>query len=48
LDEPLYIFLAEKDNAIEFVNDDEDIPSLEEFDDDTKKKPKSIFYYIRS
>jgi len=44
LDEPLYIFLAEKNDEIEFVNDVEDIPTLEEFDDDTKKKPKLIVF----
>ncbi len=32
LDEPLYNYLAEKYDEIEFVNDVEDIPSLEEFD----------------
>jgi hypothetical protein len=44
LDEPLYNFLAEKNDKIEFVNDVEEIPSLEEFDDETKKKPKLIIF----
>ena len=39
LDEPLYNFLAEKNDKIEFVNDVDEIPLLEEFDDETKKKP---------
>ncbi len=34
--------LAEKNDKIEFVNDVDEIPSLEEFDDETKKKPKLI------
>ena len=44
LDEPLYNFLAEKNDKIEFVNDIEEIPSLDEFDDETKKKPKLIIF----
>ncbi len=36
--------MAEKNDEIEFVNDVEDIPTLEEFDDDTKKKPKLIVF----
>jgi hypothetical protein len=44
LDEPLYNFLAEKNDKIEFVNDIEEIPSLDEFDDETKKKPKLIVF----
>ncbi len=42
LDEPLYNYLQEKNDEIEFVNDVEDIPSLDKFDDETKKKPKLI------
>ena len=44
LDEPLYNHLQEKCDEIEFVNDVEDIPSLEEFDDETKKKSKLIVF----
>jgi len=44
LDEPLYNFLAEKNDEIDFVNDVDEIPSLDEFDDETKKKPKLIVF----
>ena len=44
LDEPLYNFLAEKNDKIEFINDVDEIPSLDEFDDETKKKPKLIVF----
>jgi hypothetical protein len=42
--EPLYNSLAEKNEKIEFVNDVDEIPSLEEFDDETKKEPKLIIF----
>ena len=44
LDEPLYNFLQEKNDKIEFVNDVEEIPSLDEFDDETKNKAKLIIF----
>jgi len=44
LDEPLYNFLQEKNDKIEFVNDVEEIPTLAEFDDETKNKAKSIIF----
>jgi len=44
LDEPLYNFLQEKNDKIEFVNDVEEIPSLDEFDDETKNRAKLIIF----
>ena len=44
LDEPLYNFLKHKCDDVEFVNDVEEIPTLTEFDDETKNKPKLIIF----
>ena len=44
LDEPLYKFLEQKNKEIEFINNIEDVPDLEEFDDETKSKPKLIIF----
>lgn len=44
LDEPLYNFLQSKNSEIEFINSIEDVPSLNEFDDENKDKPKLIVF----
>ena len=44
LDEPLYNFLEKKNKEIEFINNIEDVPDLDEFDDETKSKPKLIIF----
>jgi len=44
LDEPLYNFLQDKNDKIEFVNDINEVPSLSDFDDENKDKPKLIVF----
>ena len=44
LDEPLYNFLQQKSNDIEFINNIDDVPDLNEFDDENKNKPKLIVF----
>ena len=44
LDEPLYNFLQQKSNEIEFINDIDEVPDLNEFDDENKNKPKLIVF----
>jgi len=44
LDEPLYNFLKQKNERVEFVNDVDEIPELNEFDDEEKNKPKLIVF----
>ena len=44
LDEPLYNFLETKNKDIEFINNIDDVPDLEEFDDENKSKPKLIIF----
>ena len=44
LDEPLYNFLKEKCGDIEFINNVDDIPDLDEFEEEDKQKPKLIIF----
>ena len=44
LDEPLYNFSQQKSNDIEFINNIDDVPDLNEFDDENKNKPKLIVF----
>ena len=44
LDEPLYNLLKQKNDRVEFINDVEEIPELNEFDDENKDKPKLIVF----
>jgi hypothetical protein len=43
-DEPLYNFLQEKIPEMEFYTDIDEVPSLNEFDDDNKNKEKLIIF----
>ncbi len=44
LDEPLYNFLQQKSNEIEFINDIDEVPDLNAFDDENKNKPILIVF----
>lgn len=41
-DEPLYNLLKQKSDRVEFIDNIDDMPSIDEFDDEDKNKPKLL------
>ena len=43
-DEPLYNLIKEKNDSVELINNIDEVPDLDEFDDKYKDKPKLIVF----